>query len=104
MPRGWVGAEYLLSGSLFTSRIITDDVECYDRSNRLREVVFAVLVNKNNRVNSDNSWSVINTFKKREAVSLFEGGRNSEIDGKTQIIICIIRLCVVNFLYLCGRK
>ena len=45
MPRGWVGAEYLLSGSLFTSRIITDDVECYDRSNRLREVVFAVLVN-----------------------------------------------------------
>jgi hypothetical protein len=34
-----------LSGSLFTSRIITDDVECYDRSNRLREVVFAVLVN-----------------------------------------------------------
>ena len=35
-----------LSGSLFTRRIITDDVECYDRSNRLREVVFAVLVNK----------------------------------------------------------
>ena len=32
-----------LSGSLLTSRIITDGVVCYDRSIRLRKVVLTVL-------------------------------------------------------------
>ena len=34
----------MLSESLLTSRIITDGVKCYDRSIRLRKVLFVVFV------------------------------------------------------------